>query len=84
MRWQCTECDWIGETHEIDRVDDPKPDSNMRWSVCPDCRSAESFKNLCDEPGCNKEATCGWPSENNYRRTCYWHSQFNDSYGDAK
>ena len=24
----------------------------------------------CDEPGCEKEATCGWPSTDGYRRTC--------------
>ena len=31
---------------------------------------------ICDEPGCFKPATCGWPSENGYRRTCYEHSNF--------
>jgi hypothetical protein len=24
----------------------------------------------CDEPGCEQEATCGWPSDTGYRRTC--------------
>jgi hypothetical protein len=23
----------------------------------------------CDEPGCSKQGTCGWPSENGYRWT---------------
>lgn len=31
---------------------------------------------LCDEPGCFAHASCGWPSENGYRRTCYQHSNF--------
>lgn len=27
----------------------------------------------CDESGCMDEATCGWPSEKGYRRTCGKH-----------
>lgn len=35
--------------------------------------------NMCDEPDCWEEATCGWPSEIGYRHTCYEHSKhFND------
>lgn len=30
----------------------------------------------CDEPGCFAVATCGWPSEPEYRLTCYNHSNF--------
>ena len=29
--------------------------------------------NLCDEEGCWKTASCGWPSEENYRHTCGAH-----------
>lgn len=28
---------------------------------------------LCDEPDCFDEVSCGWPSENGYRRTCGKH-----------
>lgn len=27
----------------------------------------------CDEPGCKEEATCGWPADIGYRRTCAKH-----------
>ena len=27
----------------------------------------------CDEPGCEREATCGWPVADGYRRTCGEH-----------
>ncbi len=37
---------------------------------------AEAIANTCDVPGCGKPASCGWPSENGYRRTCHWHSPF--------
>jgi hypothetical protein len=33
--------------------------------------------NLCDEPGCYKETSCGFPTDDgSYRRTCYDHSTF--------
>lgn len=28
------------------------------------------YLNICDEPGCYEQATCGWPSGDDYRRTC--------------
>jgi hypothetical protein len=37
------------------------------------------FSNVCDEPGCFRYASCGWPSEAGYRRTCYEHSKFEKS-----
>ena len=32
--------------------------------------------NMCDEPECFNDASCGWPSENGYRHTCFDHSKF--------
>jgi len=29
--------------------------------------------NMCDEPDCYTEASCGWPSGEDYRRTCDKH-----------
>ena len=34
------------------------------------------YSGVCDETGCFEYATCGWPSDNGYRRTCYQHSNF--------
>lgn len=31
---------------------------------------------VCDEPGCGKAASSGWPSPSGYRRTCHEHSDF--------
>jgi hypothetical protein len=42
----------------------------------------KTFALLCDEPGCYNGASCGFPTDNGYRRTCYEHSNFgqkNDS-----
>ena len=35
--------------------------------------SLKPLLHLCDEPGCFKNAGCGWPSENGYRWTCGEH-----------
>jgi len=43
--------------------------------ACPNCKQCdEGFRELCDEPGCTKDATCGWPTpDGGYRRTCAEH-----------
>jgi hypothetical protein len=76
-RWRCEECNWIGLEGEIDVVRDPKPESGVHWSICPQCRAAEQFINLCDEPGCKEASTSGWPSPDGYRRTCWQHGKHN-------
>lgn len=43
-----------------------------------DNKELKEFAQICDEPGCFEYASCGWPSENGYRRTCYNHSKFNE------
>ena len=74
LLWRCQECGWTGSNSEIDRVVDPKPGSTAEWSICPACRAAEAFENLCDEPGCKSVANCGWSSPAGYRRTCWEHA----------
>lgn len=39
----------------------------------------KSSLNMCDEPGCFDDASCGFPTENGYRRTCFDHSNLNIS-----
>jgi hypothetical protein len=70
--FRCDECGWIGGDKDIARVDDPSG-SGVTWNVCPQCRAAEQFTNLCDEPDCKTPATAGWPSPEGYRRTCGHH-----------
>jgi len=33
---------------------------------------------LCDQPGCYKPTTCGWPSDEGYRHTCSAHMKTED------
>lgn len=35
-----------------------------------DIEGAKKRLGRCDEPGCFKQVSCGWPSENGYRSTC--------------
>jgi hypothetical protein len=73
--WRCQECGWRGDEEEIISFADPVLEGNS-WNICPECRAAEQFDNMCDEPECRKVATCGWPSPEGYRRTCFEHSSF--------
>jgi hypothetical protein len=76
-RWICTECGFIGEEDDFDRVQDPKIINNF-WCVCPKCRTPESVAMVCDEPGCDKESDNGWSDGvGGYRRTCWDHSKLN-------
>lgn len=50
----------LEEAFDVLGWDDPHPEPEAR----------------CDEPGCMGQITCGWPSANGYRRTCYDHSEY--------
>jgi len=76
LLWKCQDCGWHGSDEEIISFADPVLEGNI-WSICPECRAAEQFDNMCDEPECKQLATCGWPSTESYRRTCFEHSSFN-------
>ncbi len=73
--WRCGDCDHIMAQTEIIRVSVPHPKHGgpIYLSQCPECGECQNFTNLCDEPDCQKEANCGWPSPDGYRRTCYDH-----------
>lgn len=39
-------------------------------------KKLKEFARVCDEPGCFGSVSCGWPSDEGYRRTCYEHSNY--------
>lgn len=65
-------CDWHGLDDEILRAPNPFEQGEVLYA-CPKCKEVGSIVVACDEPGCWKEATCGTPTENDYRRTCGKH-----------
>ena len=70
----CTErrCGWRGHANEL--LESPSPfDSHEILYGCPRCRTVGSCVVACEEEGCAKEATCGWPHKDGYRVTCSEH-----------
>jgi hypothetical protein len=75
-KWICLHCRFIGAFDAFEQVEDPGELGNW-WTVCPSCRTPEQVTSACDEPGCNREGSCGFPTpEGGYRRTCFDHSIF--------
>jgi len=69
----CKECGWQGLDDALLRAPNPfEPDETIY--ACPKCLWINNATVACDEPGCWKEATCGTPVENGYRRTCFMHA----------
>lgn len=53
-------------------------DLNMKKNIIEAYKSLDVKKmkealDICDEPGCFQCSSCGWPSGDNYRRTCSEH-----------
>ena len=72
-RWRCTECDHcMNEESELLSAPNPFDAANEVYG-CPACKEVNCFTNICDEPGCNDDASCGFPTETGYRHTCGKH-----------
>ncbi len=68
----CTGCDHKIADFELLSAPNPfNPEDTI--CGCPKCLCVGDFPGACDEPGCNKESSCGTPTPNGYRRTCYPH-----------
>jgi len=74
LQWRCEDCGWRGNQTQLLRAPNPF-DPECEIVGCPQCKSVNGFENMCDEPGCKELATCGWPSNAGYRRTCHAHYQ---------
>ena len=71
-KFRCPTCEWRGT--QADFLCAPNPfNPDVEVYGCPECHEIGEFVNVCDEPGCKKDAGCGWPSGDEYRRTCYDH-----------
>ena len=84
-RWRCNECGWHGFSEQLLEAPNPfDPDGCAPVLGCPTCKSINEFTNVCDEPGCKRDAGCGWPSySQGYRRTCFEHMTAGEKAGDA-
>lgn len=73
--WRCLNCRLVSDDAALLRAPNPFDPTDM-LTGCPECKSVEGFAQVCDEPGCGREATCGSPVDGVYRRTCFVHSGF--------
>lgn len=72
-KWRCRECRLLGTTPNS-MLSAPNPfDPGETIHGCPRCRGIDCFVVICDAHGCTKEGTCGWPSPDGYRVTCFDH-----------
>jgi hypothetical protein len=73
VKWRCPDCKTVTQDSKLLRAPNPfRPEDII--TGCPGCRGVVEFDEMCDAEGCNNAASCGWPSEQGYRRTCYQHS----------
>jgi hypothetical protein len=79
-KWICRACFFIGPLEEFTFVRDPRRDDPADgWYACNQCDAIDQITTACDEPGCTREGSCGFPVDDarRYRRTCFEHSAFN-------
>ena len=72
-KWRCEECSWCGDASDALSIPNPFQ-SDLVVYFCPNCKLAETMFMACDEPGCNREVTCGTPVDGGYRSTCHDHA----------
>jgi hypothetical protein len=79
-KWICHACSFVGPIEEFYFVVDPRRgDAADGWYACNQCDAIDQVTTCCDEPGCMREGSCGFPVDDDrrYRRTCFEHSTFN-------
>jgi hypothetical protein len=71
----CNECGWHGEEPGRIKLYAIPDMGEFNLVVCPSCRYLESsIQKCCDEPGCTRETSQGFPTaDGGYRQTCYEH-----------
>ena len=76
--WLCMSCSYVSTDADLLRAPSPF-DPSAELTGCPNCRDCGEFRLLCDEPGCGREASGGWPTGDDsdawggYRQTCAEH-----------
>jgi len=74
-QWRCQNCKQITLGASLLTARSPF-DAEDTLTGCPICRRAEGFDEICDEPGCERDASWGFPAGpefGGYRRTCHAH-----------
>jgi hypothetical protein len=72
-RAACDECHSCFPLSDALRAPSPF-DPSDELLACPICKSVNSLSLVCDEPGCERLRSCGFPTATGYRSTCWEHS----------
>ncbi|MBL0320730.1 MAG: hypothetical protein IPP74_15755 [Alphaproteobacteria bacterium] len=71
-KWKCTECQTITDDDQL--LIDNNPFIKGRIIVaCPSCYTVNAVVIVCDEYGCERVATFGYPTDEGYKNTCGEH-----------
>jgi phage FluMu protein Com len=73
LRFVCDACGWLGNESDLLVAANPF-DATASITGCPKCKNIDDLVNACDEPGCQRHASCGFPTQYGYRRTCGLHA----------
>ena len=75
-RWGCHACGEVSDLEQLLTAKSPfDPDDNL--TACPRCKRLHELYQVCDEPGCKRETSCGFLVEDGgYRRTCSTHATY--------
>lgn len=71
-KWKCLECQTITDDDQL-LIDNNPFKTNHIVMGCPHCFSVNSVVIVCDEYGCEKVATFGYPTDEGYKNTCGEH-----------
>lgn len=72
VMWRCEQCDT--QFREDAALKAPHPFvGDDEISFCPICKNPNCFVLVCDEEGCERDVSCGYPSPDGYRRVCRDH-----------
>ena len=71
---KCNErrCGWQGTQDTVLSAPNPFDPSDTILG-CPDCKGVECLVVVCDVPECWADVSCGTPTDDGYRNTCFAH-----------
>jgi hypothetical protein len=70
---RCNACDHEMSIRSLLTATNPFDPADTIYGCPHCCQCTEGFTMLCDENGCHRDVTSGWPSPAGYRHTCHIH-----------
>lgn len=68
--YRCSECSALAR--DFLRAQNPFDAERLIFG-CPECKAVNTDEMACDWEDCHQAATCGTPTADGYRLTCYEH-----------